>query len=401
MNILFLSSLYPSNQLKVIEKNSKYSVDNASNSLQWNFVRGLENNGVPIDIISAPLIGSFPFLYKKLFVKREYFTHSAKPTDVSVGFCNIAIFKNYFIRKSLLKEIELWTKQSPNASRVIVVYGMIAPWILSAVKIKKKYSNIKLCLIIPDLPEYMSNDTSIVYKIRSFFQPNLYQYIPTFDFFVFLTDEMSKHFRITHKPWIRIEGMINPNEINVIPDFEKKDNINIVMYSGTLAERYEILNLLDAFRSIKEPNYELWICGAGNTQDFIKIQSKIDARIKYLGLLPREKVLELQRKATVLVNPRSSVGEYTKYSFPSKIMEYLLSGTPCIMNPLPGIPIEYYKYVYVPKENNVESLRMKILEVCNLEAEELSSFGSLARKFVLESKNYDVQTLKMINMFNV
>ena len=63
-------------------------------------------------------------------------------------------------------------------------------------------------------------------------------------------------------------------------------------------------------------------------------------RIEFLGMLPRTDVLELQSKATILVNPRQPVGDFTKYSFPSKTIEYMASGTPLLMYKLPGIPEE-------------------------------------------------------------
>mgnify|MGYP003303651866 CR=1 FL=1 len=43
----------------------------------------------------------------------------------------------------------------------------------------------------------------------------------------------------------------------------------------------------------------------------------------FTGKIDRSQVLALQRSATVLVNPRRNNEEYTKYSFPSKTMEYL------------------------------------------------------------------------------
>jgi glycosyltransferase involved in cell wall biosynthesis len=128
---------------------------------------------------------------------------------------------------------------------------------------------------------------------------------------------MSKHFKIENKPWVVIEGMVNPEEIDLSNSTEKS-NKKIVLYTGTLAKRYGILDLLDAFVEIEDVNFELWICGAGDTEDQIKLTSKQDKRIKFLGLLPREQILNLQRSATVLVNPRNAEGEYTKYSISIK-----------------------------------------------------------------------------------
>ena len=398
MNIVFLAGLFPDELKKEIEDNSKSTVQYAANSLQWNFVRGLDENNIkPIKIINAPLVGSFPVFYKKLFITKKEFSHKVGLVDVSVGYCNLALIKNYFIKNALFNELKYWYKQNPEGLKLVVVYGMLPSWVLAAIKFKRKYSNIKLCLVVPDLPEFMNNSKSIVSKIRDYFKPNLYPHIPVFDSFVFLTDEMANHFNVRDTPWVKIEGMINPDEVNFEP-IHKILKKKIVMYSGTLAERYGILDLIDAFESIIDPNYELWICGSGNTAQLIKSKALTDNRIKYFGLIPREDVLELQRKATVLVNPRDSNGEYTKFSFPSKIMEYLLSGTPCIIKRLPGIPVEYYNYLFIVKDNELLSLSNKIIEVCNLTDDYIKNFSESAKKFVLEQKNYRIQTKKMVSM---
>jgi glycosyltransferase involved in cell wall biosynthesis len=399
MNILFLGGLFPPNTKTEIINNSKHSIQNAANTMQWHFVHGLDSNSQkPVILITAPLVGSFPMLYKKLFLKKTFFSHNQTSRDICVGYCNFTVIKNYFIRKALSKELEGWAKENPDEVKIVVVYGMLPPWVIAAIQIKRRYPNIKLCLIVPDLPKFMSDSKNILYKIRGYFQPNLYSYLPTFDSFVFLTDKMADHFGVQHKPWVRIEGMVDPAEIVFSTNIESTKK-KVVMYSGTLAERYGIIDLLTAFQGIEEMNYELWICGSGDTQELIKSKTLSDKRIKYFGLLSRDKVLEMQTQATVLVNPRNSEGEFTKYSFPSKIMEYLLSGTPCIMKTLPGIPNEYYKYIFLVDDNDSESLKNKIKEVCSLDYKDLKDFGESARKFVLEMKNYKVQVKKMTDMF--
>ncbi len=72
-----------------------------------------------------------------------------------------------------------------------------------------------------------------------------------------------------------------------------------------------------------------------------------DKRIMLKGLLKREEVLRLQKSCMVLLNPRPSHHEYTKYIFQSKSLEYMSSGTPVITSRLPGIPKKYYDYVYL------------------------------------------------------
>ena len=74
----------------------------------------------------------------------------------------------------------------------------------------------------------------------------------------------------------------------------------------------------------------------------------------------------MQHKATILVNPRTSEGEFTKYSFPSKTMEYLLAGRCVVVNRLPGIPEEYYQYVYTPQNESVEALAECLTNVLDI-----------------------------------
>ena len=71
----------------------------------------------------------------------------------------------------------------------------------------------------------------------------------------------------------------------------------------------------------------------------------------------------MQQQATLLVNPRKGHEEYTKYSFPSKTMEYMASGTPTIMYKLPGLPIEYEEYLVLLPDNSQETLTA-ILKQC-------------------------------------
>lgn len=45
-------------------------------------------------------------------------------------------------------------------------------------------------------------------------------------------------------------------------------------------------------------------------------------------MVPNSGVLKAQSESEILVNPRNDNNEFTKYSFPSKVIEYLGSGTP-------------------------------------------------------------------------
>ncbi len=399
MKIYFLSGLFPKNLRKEIEENSKGNIQYASDTFQWNLLNGLNFHlDSKLFIVNAPLVGSFPKFYKKLSIRESYIELN-KNQNKSIQYYNIPIIKNSFIKSKLVGELNKLHKQNDEfEDEYIIVYGMLAPWVEAAVKFKKKYPKTKLCLVIPDLPEYMNETRSFVHKIRIALQRDLYPYLVHFDSFIYLTKEMNERINKYDKPWDVIEGMVNPDDFNANHKVLKSEK-KAILYTGTLAQRYGIKDLLDAFSGIDDDRFELWICGAGDSEELIRMKAKQDGRIKFYGLLSREKVLDLQRKATVLINPRNADDEFTKYSFPSKIMEYMLSGTPAIIKALPGIPDEYFNYLYVISNSANESLQKKIIEVLNKEEIELRNFGLKAQNFVIEKKNYIFQSKKIVELF--
>ena len=108
---LFVGGVFPKEKEKEILRNSKGSVQNAANVLQWNLIEGFNFHlGEDFSILNAPYIGSFPKRYKKLFIKSHKFFHGDGVEDYNVGFCNLSGFKRFSIRNSLRRQIKKWIK---------------------------------------------------------------------------------------------------------------------------------------------------------------------------------------------------------------------------------------------------------------------------------------------------
>lgn len=395
-NYLFLSCLIPEEREKKIKDLSKRNMQDAANELQWKIYNGLcENLGQGIHIVNKLPVGSFPQYYKKAFVETEYFSTKHNAVNVNVGFCNIKFLRNFFVVKPIYREILKWCKHNKD-EKIIFMYTLSLPFIKVIEKIKKKYSNVSICAIVADLPN-MSCLSKKRNKIQDIFiktsSKKVYKKIQCVDYFVLLSKHMAEYMKV-NKPYCIMEGISTENTIETVNNTKKK----IIVYSGTLHEKFGVLNLVQAFQQIKNSNYELIICGIGDSQAKIEAATKIDDRIKFMGQLSHDEVIELQRHATVLVNPRQNIEEFTKYSFPSKNLEYLSSGVPLIAYKLDGIPDEYDDYIIYPKSNSVEDLAKCIEKICNLNEEERRQIGTKAKKFVSENKNYIVQTKKIIDL---
>lgn len=400
IRFIFLGGLFPKETESLLLSKSKGNFQVAANVLQWGIVNGIESvTGDPLTIVTTPFVGDYPRNYTGLFVERSEFSHLIGSNDYSVGFLNLKIlnmFSKYFECKKVLSEI--FSKQI-NQETCIIVYGMFAYLLASAAHIKTKHPMIKICLVIPDLPEMMGGDTNrLIIKIFNYLNSiALRKYLKSVDCFVLLSEHMAEKISVGQRPWCVVEGIagVGETEICSIPKTDKK---LIVLYSGTLALRYGIKDLVDAFKEIEDEQYSLWICGVGDGESYVKEAALNDKRIEYFGQLDRARVLCLQAQATLLVNPRTSMEEFTKYSFPSKVMEYFSSGTPTIMHRLPGVPKEYFDYCLIPCSEDANGLRQAIKSAEQMGLERLAILGAKAKEFVLSQKSEQAQAAKILEM---
>jgi len=103
-------------------------------------------------------------------------------------------------------------------------------------------------------------------------------------------------------------------------------------------------------------------------------------------------------EATLLVNPRSSQEKFVRYSFPSKTMEYMSTGTPVLMAKLPCLPSEYLPHLYLFQDETPEGIAQALRQTLALDDETLFQKGMQAREFVLKQRNNVIQAKKVLDM---
>lgn len=390
--MVFLGCLFEQEKEKYYLEKSRCGISNAVNGYQWSLIDGLNSClELPIKIINVLPVGVFPFQYKELLLKSCKWKCSGVE-NYQVGCINVPFIKQYQryrTCKRILKEIQ---------DKDILIYSTYLPFLKAIYKLDSSY---KITIIVTDLPEYydLGKRNLVVDFFRKRNNRKIYKYMKRVDKFVILTEQMREPLQIGNRSYCVVEGICKGEPLisNSKDTLEEK----IILYTGTLHKRFGIDNLLKAFSLIKEPEYRLWICGNGDMEKVIKSAVEEDSRITFWGYIPKEKIIECQKKATVLINPRQNNEQFTKYSFPSKTMEYMLSGKPVLMYKLDGIPNEYDEFLCYFEDNSIECLRKKIVEICELSKEERELIGKKAQKFVLEEKNYIKQARKILSMCDI
>lgn len=390
--LVFLGGIFPNSQIDFIHKESKGVVQSAADALQKSFIKGFSSHHRGLEIVNLPYVGSYPRLFNK----------SSFPATAET-FEGVPLIGQWFTLRRFAKTINrltgafkgLWNVRSEKESRpVVIVYAAHLPFLLAALANKALGRVSAVCLILPDLPQFMAEGGRL-YRMAKAIETVIFNRLTKhIDYFAVLTEAMAEKLNLPENRYVVVEGIAN--EI-AIPNVAKSDK-RVFMYAGTLSRRYGIVQLLEAFKRAGAPNAELWICGEGDSRNKVEAAAKSDSRIKFLGQLPRNEVLRLQLQATVLVNPRSPEGEFTKYSFPSKTMEYMAAARPVLMYRLPGMPTEYHDYIVSPEDTSVEAFALAIEDMAGWDDKRLSDLGRAGREFVLTRKNPTVQAGKILAM---
>lgn len=263
-----------------------------------------------------------------------------------------------------------------NKKAVIIADILNAPIALGAIWAGKLFRRKRIG-IITDVPNILFQNGDTAYRITSNYV------IKRCTEYVFLTEQMDELINQGRKPYVVIEGLVDQTEEMKPRSQQDKYSHKVCMYTGRLQKIYGIPYLIDAFIKAGIPDAELHIYGRGDYQTEIEKISKVYPQIKYCGEKENSYIVDEQKKATLLINPRPTNAEYTKYSFPSKNMEYMVSGTPVLTTLLPGMPEEYNEYVYLIRDETVDGLAETLQEVLGKSKDELWKMGQNARRFVL------------------
>ena len=196
-------------------------------------------------------------------------------------------------------------------------------------------------------------------------------------------------------PYIIVEGGIDPLEFKKSILNKHNDKVKKILYGGFLTEYNGIKNLVEAMKILNEKKVVLEIYGDGPLVSYLRDVERSNLQIRYCGTVDNKKMMQLQKEAFLLVNPRNTDDLISKVTFPSKIFEYMLSGTPILTTRLNGFTAEYMDKMFFVDSNDSKIMAMKIKEILKMKQSELDSIAFKAQQFVLKEKTWDKQVEKI------
>jgi len=316
-----------------------------------------------------------------------------------VPFINVFILKQLTLIVSAFLHICKWAMTYRDETKVILCFNAF-PYVALPVQWVAKLFKFKTICVFADPPIEVLNRGFIGRIAKRIEDVSTESSIKKFDGLV----AVNRHAVMVYAPDVsyivvdcgfdledlRKVGCGNPRVIM------GSDDCFRVVYSGAIVEYNGIKNLLEAAKQIKNKKFKLEIYGDGPLVQHVKDVSEEDPRIHYMGNVPNTEMMEIQQNASLLVNPRPVNEPISKFTFPSKIIEYMLSGTPIITTKLNGLTDEYLKYMFVFEDEAPESMAQAIDRVLNKDKTDLIQKATLAQEFVIKEKNWSVQSNKII-----
>ncbi len=394
-NVIMIGGFLQDDFIDYYISKSKFPYENAASNLQKKIIDGFIKNDYNISFINTRLIK--PYSKNNKILKCNYTTSKYKDkVDLfNLGFLNLKLLNHF----SILKSLKMIFKNKKFDAESILIYSAYFPYIKLASYLKKNKYNMNITLIVPDLPKYMGlNSKKSIYNKFALFISNkiVLKNLSSIDSFVYLTKHMNNVLNIYNKPYIIMEGIADErefNEYNYSSDLSKK----ILLYTGSLQYMYGIKDLLEAFELTHNDNFQLIICGQGEAESEVIKYCNIDSRIKYLGNIDKNEIMKLQLRATALINPRKNNNDFTKYSFPSKNLEYLSSGNPVIAYKLDGIPDKYDLHFIYVEDDKPETLARVVEKTLLLSEEEKKHIHDINIRFVSSLKSNE-QVYRIIKL---
>ena len=209
---------------------------------------------------------------------------------------------------------------------------------------------------------------------------NILKYARKFSGYLALTEGLKDLFNTEDKPSYIFEGLVEDRKF---PKTSEKKN-PYFFFGGALMEKYGVYQLIEAFKILKPKDIDLYICGHHGDKEMIKSAIKGNQRIKYLGLLNVNKVMEYEQKALACINPRPFTEDLDRFSIPSKTLEYMAMGRPVISVKNSALKEKFPNELIWLEGANESDLVHGMKEVLKMSEAERDELGRKAKNRVLQ-----------------
>lgn len=376
-----------------IEVEEATGISYAGNKMQLHIIKELSGyEDLNIKGITIYPCASYPHDHKLFYFRRQMELQS-EVFFVAVRFLNLPIIKQLCQIWGTYVEVKRMLRRYQGAE--ILAFNMYPQVGTPLWWLKKSRRTTIVTAILADLPIDIDNRRQGLSRIvRKWFDEQTKRNIRGLDKAIVLNNVAAERY-LQGQKYIVVEGGI-PNEgvDTVGRRIRYCKRKREILYAGTLVEYNGIKILLEVMKRVQS-DVVLKVYGDGPLKEEVERAAGENSKISYMGKISNEKMLLLQKEAYLLINLRPVHDPIAEVTFPSKIFEYLLSGTAILSTKLNAFTPEYWDKMFFFENEDLDMMAKKIDEVMGKSFAEMEAMAQKAYEFVTKEKNWAVQGKKI------
>lgn len=199
-----------------------------------------------------------------------------------------------------------------------------------------------------------------------------------------------------------LEFAIGCNKSNLpgtdfVPEIQENP-IRKVAYTGTFIYYNGIKELLDAFVRLGK-KFELHMYGYGPLEPLVETYADKESNIFFHGRFSPYETQNILQEYDLLVNPRIFDPKIENFTFPSKIIDYIIAGKNIVSSRFKTLPKEYNEFLYLIEEVNSKQIS-EAIEAVFMDSKEVR-VAKICKgiSYLRNYQTYDVIADKILDFF--
>lgn len=390
---LFISNILPGDDI-----NPEIDTQKATYLAQKGIIDALSQKVESLTVLAYP---QFPRYFQSHIIWRSGNKRTYRNVEiVRIATFNLPVIRILFRNLAFLFMIVKWCIKSRGTKRHIIQYNVSSPSLMVTLA-GHLFKDTDVSAFLYDLGMPPSSYNYSWAKLL-FFKVIDYQakiLINRLDYVFAITEAVIQDYAQNTKA-ILVDGGISEDVLRRLPLPDKRfEGKCVLLLAGNLTETNGVLLALDAAKILKDnSNIEIWFAGKGDLVEAIKAESKANPKVKYIGFLTTDELFEVYSQIDVLLNLRVMPEGEGKYLFPSKLLEYMVTGRYVISTDFAHVKEQYGYYCDILLDRTPQSLANVIMKhISNKRAAEK---GINAQKYMLETHTWEAQVEKVVYLID-
>jgi glycosyltransferase involved in cell wall biosynthesis len=400
MSIVLLGFTVPDDMAEQIN-HSDPAMMTQTHRFAWGLVSALEEAGAEVSLLSAAPVSDYPG-NPNLLWRHTSFESGGRQGEM-LPFVNLLGLKHitrrisasWYGRRHLKRARAEW----------MLVHGVHSPFLWFAASLKGR-RGIRTCVVMTDPPGVVRQEDSWLRALLKTVDIWLATTaLKRVDAVIVLAQPLAEDFA-PHAPSLVLEGIYDaerwaPNSSTADRGQNASTSTSTFTftYAGGLSTEYGVKNLVEAFMGLEFSKARLRLFGRGPLEGWIQEHAERDPRISGPELIGADQLAEIYASSDALVQPRPAAQGFVPYSFPSKLIEYMASGTLTLSTELPSIPQEYRPHVLWAGEG-VTGMRNALERAVAMPNADRASLSQGAREFITTAKSSAAQGARIQSFLN-